>query len=119
MRNDCGDLIGKTLRAVEVGDEKQLLTLTFDGGLTALFRTYGDCCSQTWIEHFSVPDDLREGATLLAVDEMDEPDEFQDPDLDCVRVYQTKFRTTRGDVVVEYRNASNGYYGGSLDRVRS
>jgi hypothetical protein len=33
---------------------------------------------------------------------------------DCIRVYQTSFATPKGEIVVEYRNSSNGYYGGWL-----
>jgi hypothetical protein len=37
-----------------------------------------------------------------------------DADHECLTVYQTHFRTERGDVTLEFRNSSNGYYGGYL-----
>jgi hypothetical protein len=30
------------------------------------------------------------------------------------KVYNTRFRTDRGDIVLEYRNSSNGDFGGEL-----
>jgi hypothetical protein len=65
-----------------------------------------------------------DGATLLAVAESDPVDDVCIKDhgdcanSDVLSVYQTTFRTNRGDIRVEYRNDSNGYYGGYLQRGR-
>lgn len=125
-REDWEDLIGKTLAGAShtaIG-----VTLTFRDGTVAEFETSAGCCSRSWIESFECPDDV-DGSVLTAVDEDDEPRRSFDlePKDESgewihnhhVQVYQTIFRTDRGRIYVEYRNASNGYYGGSLDRVRS
>lgn len=115
-RDDCAGMMGKPLASVEVSVDKELLTFTFQDGSTAAFRAEGDCCSSTWIEHLTVPDDMA-GSVLEAVIE-GEPTEEQHPEHECLQTYKTTFRTPKGDIVVEYRNASNGYYGGYLVRVR-
>lgn len=122
-REDWEDLIGKTLAGAShtaIG-----VTLTFRDGTVAEFETSAGCCSRSWIESFECPDDVN-GSVLTGVDEDDGPIrsfdlEQTDDEYDGnshVQVYQTIFRTDRGRIYVEYRNASNGYYGGSLDRVR-
>ncbi len=37
------------------------------------------------------------------------------PEFECLQIYKTTLKTDKGDCDVEYRNSSNGYYGGSLD----
>ena len=106
-------LAGKKLRAASLNRATDSLCLEFDDGTAQWFTTDAECCSSSWIEHLATPDDIG-GAELVGVDEIDIRREDDHPDHDCLRVYETRFRTTRGDIVCEYRNASNGYYGGSL-----
>jgi hypothetical protein len=42
------------------------------------------------------------------------PDLGEMPDRDVVAYYGLKVTTDKGEMVVDYRNDSNGYYGGSL-----
>jgi hypothetical protein len=75
----------------------------------------GDCCSTTWIEHLEVPRlPPKKGALITAVEQIDMGSE-DSKEHDCLAFYETRIKTTAGEVVVEYRNSSNGYYGGSLD----
>lgn len=115
--DDYADMLGKPLHSVEVSADKERLTFTFQGGAVAVFRAEGDCCSSTWIEHLTVPDDVA-GSAIEAVVEGESTEE-QHPEHDCLQTYKTSFRTAKGDIVVEYRNSSNGYYGGYLVRERS
>ena len=97
------------------------LVFEFADGKTMRLETEADCCSSTWIEHLTVPDDI-DGATLVGIEDCGEWGEAKQtikdhPEHDCLQIYETRFRTTRGDVVCEYRNASNGYYGGDLRPV--
>lgn len=121
------DLTGRTLREVTLDDEREVLTLRFTDG-TERYRTHGDCCSETWVEHLTVPD-LTGGARVLRVTESGgvdatpeqkaKSDAEREYGTDCLTVYQTSIVTDRGEVVIEYRNDSNGYYGGSLDHSAS
>ena len=87
-------------------------TIEFEDG-SEHFYVEGDCCSHSWIEHFSVPNDL-EGATILEVTELHLGAEDNVDGHEYLQSYETCFRTNRGDITLEYRNSSNGYYGGYL-----
>ena len=119
-------LKGVVLRNVETRENGDRLVLTLADGSERVYVADGDCCSTSWVEHLTVPSDL-EGATVLRVSEYDYGVEATDEQyaecethrewLDQLKVYQTVITTDRGDVVIEYRNSSNGYYGGSLVEV--
>ena len=109
---DLKPLAGRKLEAVELSDDKERVTFRFtDGPVT--YEAEGDCCSHSWIEHITVPPDIA-GAEIThwAENEMGEMDRTED--YECIRVYQQSFRTDKGDIILEYRNSSNGYYGGYL-----
>lgn len=112
---DPSPLAGRNLVSVEARDDGKHLVFIFADG-EVVYSAEGDCCSHSWIEHLTVPPDVA-GAqiTAWAEQEMGEKaDEYE-----TIRVYQTSFRTDKGDIVVEYRNASNGYYGGWLEGPRT
>ena len=108
------DITGKTIESVTLSGDKERIDFVFGDGTRKAYGVEGDCCSVSWIEHLEVPDDVK-GATLTSVDDGDGV-EAEDPDdkYDCLQVYNTTFHTNRGDIVLEYRNESNGYYGGYL-----
>jgi hypothetical protein len=113
---EYADMADKPLASVAVSVDKEFLAFTFQDGSTAVFSAEGDCCSHSWIEHLTVPDDVA-GCVIEAIEDSDSSRDDDDPEHDCLQVYHTKFRTRAGDIVVEYRNSSNGYYGGYLSRV--
>lgn len=109
-------LKGRTILGVELikdaGDEH----LRFDTPEGPVyFEVYGDCCSRSWVEHLTVPDDIA-GASVIGADAKDLDDKAIDdhPDLDCLQFYEESVRTNKGDIIIEFRNSSNGYYGGEL-----
>lgn len=51
-------------------------------------------------------------AQVISVDDLDMPDDVQEDGE--LKIYGCKISTTKGDIVIEYRNESNGYYGGNL-----
>jgi hypothetical protein len=110
-------LIGKTITALQMsGDQGALRFVLADGEVVA--RADGDCCSHTWIEDVELPA-LGFPATVLAVEDIDLPKEMQvktktGHDEEEMAYYGCKITTDRGDLVIAYRNSSNGYYGGSL-----
>lgn len=108
-------LVGKRLAAVWIADDRMALKFEVDGGDPVVARTVGDCCSHTWIEDVENPEALV-GAPILTVDDLDMPDrpESRDDDGDCTQYYGVRITTAKGTCVIDYRNASNGYYGGSL-----
>lgn len=100
-------LIGKTLTAIYLADDK--LAIKFELGTESIVaHCDADCCSNTWVEHVELP---AKGfpAQVLAVENLDLPNET-----DEITHYGLKITTDRGELVIDYRNESNGYYGGNL-----
>jgi hypothetical protein len=127
------ELAAKELELVAVSEDKSQFSLLFVDGTRRVFGVFGDCCSTSWIEHLEAPADIR-GARILSIEDSDSvPFDGHDcatsgPGRDgygyrcgheVLRVYNTRFHTTRGTIVLEYRNDSNGYYGGFLEEVLS
>lgn len=122
------ELIGKKLVSVSLSEGNIRINFEVEGGPDIVYEAEGDCCSSSWIEHLELPGDIK-GATVTAIDDSGYVDATLDSTLnplndqgdnrsyECLQVYHTTFRTDRGDIVLEYRNSSNGYYGGSLRRV--
>jgi hypothetical protein len=111
---DTRPLVGKILAAVAVSEDKERLIFHLEDGRTVTYRTEADCCSSTWIEHLTVPPDVAGSeVTGVAEQEMGELGEHQD--FEVIQLYQTSFATAKGEIIVEYRNSSNGYYGGWLE----
>lgn len=105
-------LAEKPLQEVAVSEDKERLIFTLADGRTVTYTAEGDCCSHSWIEHLTVPPDIAGGVvTGFAEQDIGETEQ----DYETVKVYQTSFATVKGEVIVEYRNASNGYYGGWLE----
>lgn len=110
--------IDKPIETVSLNADKTQLTISFQDGSKAIFEAEGDCCSSSWIEHLTVPDDIK-GATITHVADFMVSQEDHTGDEtwgDLLQFYNTKFRTPKGDIILEYRNRSNGYYGGYLIR---
>jgi len=131
------------LASVELNGEKDEVTFTFEDGSRAIYGVEGDCCSHSWVEHLEIVGDVK-GAKVVEVSEntedatkddtknpleakeryrgeSDEAFAEREPDREheSLQVYQTTFKTDRACVItIEYRNSSNGYYGGNLTAPR-
>lgn len=112
MAYKTNPLVGKKLLGIMIADDKgAVLFKTTDGDMVV--RADGDCCSHTWIEN--IENTVREfPATVTAVDDLDMPDLGSPDEYDVVAYYGCKITTDRGVIVIDYRNSSNGYYGGNL-----
>lgn len=106
-------LVGKTIKTMQLTTDKRAIRFVLTEGDDIIARADGDCCSSTWIEHVSLP---ARGfpAAVLEVSDLDMPDQGTPPDAECVTYYGCGIKTDRGDMVIDYRNESNGYYGGEL-----
>lgn len=107
------------------------IVLDFADGTRTSYYASGDCCSTSWVEHVTVPD-LGSGATVLDLKDSGGLDATEEQEAqtkeayvargdkygpECLRVYHTSIVTDKGEVIIEYRNDSNGYYGGSLEET--
>ena len=110
-RTDESKVIGKTIKSYSISPNGiELYVVTDDGLLT--FYTDADCCSESWIEHISAP---KLPAKILSIEDKELPDPPPSGRQEVDKAYSTIFKTDMGDFEVEFRNSSNGYYGGSLE----
>lgn len=101
-------LEGRVITGVKIADDrKAILFQTADGDVIA--RADGDCCSDTWIEHVELPA-LGFPAIVSQVRDLDMPSSGSDE----LALYGCGITTDRGEITIDFRNESNGYYGGSL-----
>lgn len=104
-------LINKTIRSCSWSKDGTKMTITTSEG-DFNFYTGSDCCSESWIEHVTEP---KYPAKILSIEEKDLPGPTPSGRQEYDQAYSTVFKTDQGDLEVEYRNSSNGYYGGSLE----
>ena len=115
-------LVGKKLTRVWLASDRKAIRFDVADGEPIIARADGDCCSASWIEGLDAP--LALIGTVQAVEDLDMPDlgsvaaQSQDKDSsydpECIRYYGCKITTDKGSCVIDYRNESNGYYGGNL-----
>lgn len=105
-------LVGKILVGVKIAEDKEAILFQTTGG-DIVARCDADCCSYTWIEHIELP---ARGfpATVISANDIDMPDLGDMDGRDVVAYYGYKIVTDKGELLIDYRNDSNGYYGGSL-----
>jgi len=101
-------LIGKTILAMKIAQDKKALLFKTDGG-EVIAKTDGEAGSISWIEHIELPA-LGFPATVTSVDDT----YFQEEDGGELKIYGCKVVTNMGIIMLDYRNESNGYYGGNL-----
>lgn len=116
-----GELKGKVVKDCRISPDKDALVFVLEDETPMAFETYGDCCSKSWIEHVEIgygPWPARISRTrdrrILG---------YAHSDHDWLQVYAVDVLTegqggSSGQFVIEYRNASNGYYGGSIQATR-
>jgi len=117
MENDYSPLIGKRVMEYKLTADHQILILFFIDGTHALLEVDEDCCSHSWIESLDLPNNLF--GTISKVEDIPMPDlgninTEKHKKVACVKYYGLKITTNRGSCVIDYRNDSNGYYGGSI-----
>lgn len=102
-------LIGKTVKKVFIADDMMAMKFEIEGQPDVIVRTDGDCCSHSWIEHIEFSQifpSMVTGVEDVSMQEIDENRELVS--------YGCKIHTDNGVMFIEYRNESNGYYGGNL-----
>lgn len=90
---------------------------TGNNGITWYATVTADCCSKSWVESVEA---VEYGGAIVEV----QRPQFGAPlltsetsvrDGDVLKIYELRFKTTKGDVVVDFRNSSNGYYGAEIE----
>jgi hypothetical protein len=114
------DIIGEKITEVHM-DEEYLVFLTESGKFIG-FEVYGDCCSWSYFHDFVGLDKLLMNGPVKEFNVLDLSDQDFSKDWDYVQCYGYELVTEHelwGDqtTVFSFRNSSNGYYGGSMDRT--
>lgn len=104
-------LIGKTIKEMKIADDQRALLFILDGDETLIARVDGDCCSRSWIEHVELPTEFPATVNGAEGIELNGDLETRDGEL---KFYGYRLSTNQGDIIIDYRNESNGYYGGSI-----
>lgn len=107
-------LEGKTIDGIEIAEDKQALRFLIRGEEPIIAKCDGDCCSSTWVENVELPVNGFP-ATVITAQNVDMPDQGDMEGRDVVSYYGFKIHTDKGEILIDYRNESNGYYGGSLE----
>jgi hypothetical protein len=106
-------LIGKTIASVEIASDKKAIRFLLSDCETVTAKADADCCSGTWIEHLSLPAGGLP-ALVLKAEKIEMPDLGTPEDFECLKYYGFQITTDKGHMLIDYRNESNGYYGGDL-----
>lgn len=110
-------LIGRSIVRVYRDAGRTDIALLLDDDHVLCADPEGDCCSRSWVEHISGVGDLID-ATVIAIHENPEtesPESNRDHEDVTILYGLTLVTAARHRVDIEYRNNSNGYYGGWLN----
>ena len=123
-------LIGHILTGIKWNAEE--VTFSWEGG-SAKFMAVGDCCSTTWIDSFDGIGDIID-SPIVRVTFLELPDlvfgRGDDPVCGCrdrrdcahhdtLSLYGYRIETDTATATLDFRNDSNGYYGGYLEYVET
>lgn len=115
---DMRKLVGHKVMGIFVSDdEEEMIFVTATGAFR--YRTFGDCCSQTWFaDMVGVKQLIGYTVTFTRSVDMPIPDDTRSRSEEDQN-YGIEIGTSGGRCNIVYRNASNGYYGGSIDFVET
>jgi hypothetical protein len=106
-------LVGTRVVSVFLTSDKKAIKFHLDTDEDIIAYAEGDCCSVTWIENVENVEALIDRVVLTA-ENIDMPRESKETDGELTQFYGFKIETANGTCTLDYRNSSNGYYGGSL-----
>jgi hypothetical protein len=107
-------LIGKTITKVWLAKDRLAIKFDLEDEEPVVAYCDADCCSYTWIESIDLPGVLLgtvRDTEDLPYGEREEPGEDS---YEYIQHYGFAITTEKGKCVIDYRNSSNGYYGGWL-----
>lgn len=115
------DLINKEIVSIQYTESN--LEFKLKDASIIKFYAEGDCCSQSFIEDLDNPE-IFQDAVFLSVESVEGDRKDIDPDKDGYshEVHKWtfyKFKTNKGMCTLSFRNESNGYYNGHLERIEN
>jgi hypothetical protein len=109
---DLDNLIGQKINSVVVSDDKELIIFETDTH-TYIYNAEADCCSHSWIEYVEDIDNVI-GQTITKIEEKD-ISRGEGGGHECLDVMNYDLYTEKGICKIDFRNSSNGFYGGNLE----
>ncbi len=106
------DILGKKILSVEFSEETLRFNLHHDA---VCFEAVGDCCSHSYIESLDNPEAFKD-AELISVESVSGDAKIIEEDIQVHKWTFYKFKTSKGDCTLSFRNESNGYYDGWLEK---
>lgn len=106
------ELVGKVIEKVMIAEDKKAICFIVEND-EVIARADGDCCSSTWIEHIELPA-MGFPAKVISCNNLDMPNLGSQDEDEFIQYYGYKITTDKGEMIIDYRNESNGYYGGDL-----
>ena len=110
-------LIGKTITAVFIAANGGAIRFDLSDGELIIAGAVGDCCSSAWIEDIQGVEQII-GSPIVSVEDVGDMPEKQGNryghDEESMAYYGCKITSEKGYALIDYRNSSNGRYGGSL-----
>jgi hypothetical protein len=112
---DIEAMIGATPIAMSVNEDRTRITIEMADGTAYHLDAEGDCCSNSWFENISGEHEFI-GTVIVRIENVKAsmPATVVEQDDKYIKFYGVKLHTTGGFLFIEYRNSSNGSYGGSL-----
>lgn len=112
-------IVGKIVKRLYIAGDDHLM-FEFEDGTSMYLVTDADCCSESWIEHMSGVSDIIGKEIVRVIDK--DLGEVTPTRQEADKLYSTEieFKHPQGTyqygntLFIEYRNSSNGYYGGDL-----
>lgn len=108
-------LVGKRIKEIYLANDNQAIKFVLNNEKEIVARADDDCCSYTWIENIDGIEQILNSPIVSVEDiELPERESIKHPDSDVVAYYGLKIISEKGFATIDYRNDSNGYYGGDL-----
>jgi len=118
------ELLHKKIVKIELGSmeygENILLVFTCDDGEKIAYEAFGDCCSTSWFSHIAGVKNLLGHEITKIIEREERPPtkpEDAEGDYEVLAIYGYVLTNWNGACYIEFRNDSNGYYGGSCEVV--
>lgn len=117
------ELLNKIIVKVELSEDRETFCFTDADGIRYFYNAYGDCCSSSWFSNITGIKNLLGQKIISVIDREEFTDEEQkeaeaeyakenDYGPESLALYGIILKTDKGSCDVEFRNESNGYYGG-------
>jgi len=116
MKNEFKELVGKTITGIRLNPARDIIRFDTEESGPLYFGAVGDCCSNSWFEHFDGLQALL-GQKITGLEDKTITEKYKEGDFnyeeyDSIEQYGITFETKMGRATLEMRNNSNGYYGG-------